>query len=253
MVSNHAKRHVDLFLLSRLYDGQRRRVTLAALFFELSENRAEHVCVVIRNCLSEVCKIVRRLHDRRDALETHPGIDMLGRQRRKRAIDIRVVLNENKVPNLDTIRAVGVDQTPFRIAGGGEVDVQFAARPARPGVAHHPKIILLVAIDNMHLRIEASFFKNGFPKIVRLLIQFTGVAFARFVHRRVQPLFRKLPNLGDQFPSPLDGFLFKIIPERPIAEHLEKRMMIRIHSYVLEVVVLAARANALLRIGSTPR
>ena len=61
---------------------------------------------------------------------------------------------KTRVPNLNALSAVGVDEAAFRVAIRREVDVQLAARAARAGVAHHPKIILLVAIDNVHGGVE---------------------------------------------------------------------------------------------------
>ena len=253
VIPDHAKRHVDFLLLRRFIARQSRGVTLAALFLELGKNRAEHIGVVVRDSLAKIGKAAGRLHDGRDALETHPGVDVLGRKRRKRAVDVRVVLDENKVPNLDALRTVGVDQPPFRIACLGEVHVQFAAGATRAGVAHHPEIVLLVAVDDVNIRVEPGLLENGLPEIVRLLIQFARVALARLVHRGVKALLRELPNPGDQFPCPLDGFLLEIISKRPVAEHLKEGVVIGVHPHILEVVVFAPGADAFLRVGGAAR
>ena len=42
------------------------------------------------------------------------------------------------------------------VAVGREVDVEFGARAARAGVAHHPEIVLLVAVDDVDLRVESG-------------------------------------------------------------------------------------------------
>ena len=53
----------------------------------------------------------------------------------------------------------------------------------------------------------------------------------------------------DEFPAPVDGLFFEVVAEGPVAEHLEKRVMVSVEADVIEVVVLAAGADALLRIG----
>ena len=223
------------------------------MFFEFGKNRAKYVGVVIGNRLTKIGKAAGCLHDCRDALEPHPGIDMLGCERRECAVDVRVVLNENEVPDFDTLSAVGVDQPPFRVACLGEVHVQFAAGAAWAGVAHHPEIVLFISVNNVHVRVESGLFEDGLPEIVRLLIQFAGVALARFVHRGEETLLWEFPDLGDQFPCPLDGFLLKIITKRPVAEHLEKGVVIGVHSHILEVVVFAPGTDAFLRVGGSAR
>ena len=45
-----------------------------------------------------------------------------------------------------------VDQRALRVAVRREIDVKLRTRTARAGVAHHPEIVLLVAIDDMDLR-----------------------------------------------------------------------------------------------------
>ena len=94
-------------------------------------------------------------------------------------------MNENEVPNFYALAAVGVYKAAFGIALGSEVNVQFAARAARASVAHHPEVILLVAVDDMHGGIKAGGGEDLRPIIVCLLIEFTGIAIARFVHRGV--------------------------------------------------------------------
>ena len=49
-----------------------------------------------------------------------------------------------------------VDQRAAGVARGREVDVQFGARAARAGVAHHPEVVLLVAVDDVDGGIESG-------------------------------------------------------------------------------------------------
>jgi hypothetical protein len=55
--------------------------------------------------------------------------------------------------------------------------------------------------------------------------------------------------LDDEFPGPRDGFLLEVVAEGPVAEHLEERVVVGVEAHVFEVVVLAAGADALLRVG----
>src|ERR1035441_9147142 len=58
----------------------------------------------------------------------------------------------------------------------------------------------------------------------------------------------EFPLTNNEFPSPFNGVFFEIIAETPVAEHLEKCVVIGVEADVVEVVVLAAGADALLRV-----
>ena len=137
----------------------------------------------------------------------------------------------------------------MRVALRREIDVQFAARPARTRVAHHPEVVFFVAVDDVHGGIKPGCTEVRRPSIPCLLIERTGVAVARCIDRGVKSRGGEMPALHEQFPRPVDGFFFEIIPEAPVAEHLEKRVVIRVEPHIFEVIVLAAGADALLRVG----
>src|SRR6266446_5017191 len=86
--------------------------------------------------------------------------------------------------------------------------------------------------------------------IVRFLIELARFAQSRSVNGRVKPLRRKLPAADDQLPGPLDRFTFEVVTEAPVAEHLEKRVVIGVEPDILEVVVFAAGPNAFLRVSN---
>ncbi len=162
-------------------------------------------------------------------------------------------MDEDQIPNLDATRIAGVNERSARIARRGEIDVQFGTRTARAGIAHHPEVVRLVPVHDMNRRIEIGFAKQSRPMIVRFLIELARLARTRFVNGRVKSLRRKFPTIDHQFPRPLDRFLLEIIAEAPVAEHLEKRVVIGVEADVLEVVMLAAGANAFLRVGHARR
>ncbi len=175
------------------------------------------------------------------------------RQRRQSAVRVRVELDENEIPNLDAARVAGIHERSLGVAGRREIDVQFRARTARAGIAHHPEIVLLVAVDDVNGRIEPRFREEPRPMIVRFLVELARLARPRFVNRRVKTLRRKFPALDHQFPRPVDRFLLEVIAEAPVAEHLEERVVIRIESDVIQIVMLPAGPDALLGVDDAGR
>ena len=82
------------------------------------------------------------------------------------------------------------------------------------------------------------------PDVVGLVV---GV-----VDRHPELVLRQLVDVGQQIPGVWNRLLLEIIAERKISEHLEERVVARRIPDVLEIIVLAARANAALR-GGRPR
>ena len=141
---------------------------------------------------------------------------------------------------------------PLRVAGGREVHVDFGARTARAGVAHHPEIVLLAADDDVDLRDPGRRRRKFSAQMVPgFLVELGRIARDRVYRRwrRAVPAEISKPFCRHQFPRPVDGFLFEIIAEAPVAEHLEKRVVIGVQADVFQVVVLAAGADALLGVG----
>jgi len=62
-------------------------------------------------------------------------------------------------------------------------------------------------------------------------------------------ILRELQLLREKIPREDDGLLLEVIAEAEVAQHLEEGVMPRRGAHVLEVVVLAADAHALLRRG----
>jgi hypothetical protein len=130
--------------------------------------------------------------------------------------------------------------------------MQFRAGTARAGVAHHPEVVLLVAVDDVDFRIESAFGEKLRPAIMRLLVELTRIARAGLIDRGVETTGRKLPSFDNQLPRPDDGFLLEIISERPVAKHLKEGVMVGVKSDILEIVMLASGADAFLGISGTP-
>jgi hypothetical protein len=64
----------------------------------------------------------------------------------------------------------------------------------------------------------------------------------------VEAVGGRAPDLGQQLPGPVDGLLLEVVAERPVAQHLEEGVVVGVLADVLEVVVLAAGADALLAV-----
>jgi hypothetical protein len=65
----------------------------------------------------------------------------------------------------------------------------------------------------------------------------------------VEPVLGQAVDLGHQLPGVLDGFLLEVVAEGEIPQHLEEGVVAAGAADVLEVVVLAAGADAFLRRG----
>ena len=184
------------------------------------------------------------LQDRGEALETHAGIDAGCRQGRQAAVVGAVELHEHEVPDLDVAIAVLV-RGPRRATGDVRAMVveDFGARTAGAGIGHLPEVVggerrtLVVADADDALGRDAD---HVLPDIVGLVVG--------LVDRDQQAVFRQLPDLGQQFPGPDDRLALEVVAERPVAEHLEKSVMARGIADLIEVVVLAAGAQAALHV-----
>ena len=119
--------------------------------------------------------------------------------------------------------------------------------------AHHPKIVLLIAVEDVHGGIEPFGFEDGLPDGVGLSVEFGGISggLIRRINGREETLGRNAPYLGQKFPAPSDRLLLEVIAERPIPQHLEERVVVGVVADVLEVVVFAASSNTFLGIGRT--
>ena len=113
----------------------------------------------------------------------------------------------------------------------------FRTGTARAGVAHLPEIVRRRDADDAGVRQARD-----------LLPQVEGLVVVE-VDRRRQLVLGQAEFLGDQVPGELDGAVLEVVAEREVAEHLEKGVMPRGVADIVEVVVLAAGADAFLRGG----
>ena len=117
------------------------------------------------------------------------------------------------------------------------MEVDLGARTAGPRVAHGPEVVLLAETQDSILRQS----RHRLPEVERLVVVPE--------HCGLQPAPIEAQVLGEELPRELDRVGLEVVAEREVAEHLEERVMPRRATDVLEIVVLAARADALLAGG----
>ena len=149
-----------------------------------------------------------------------------------------LILHEDQVPHLDEAIAVLVGRTGW--AAGDVVAMvveNLRAGAARAVVAHRPEIVLGRDAD------DAALGQAG-----DLLPQVEGLVVG-MIDGRGQAVGAQPPFFRQQVPRQLDRAILEIVAEREIAEHFEEGVVARGVADIVEVVVLAAGADAFLRAG----
>jgi len=136
-------------------------------------------------------------------------------------------------PSTLTAHSSPASAWPLRLQA---IDMNLRARAARPGLAHLPEIVLGAASQNPLAR-----------QIAKLEPRLLGFVVVR-VNGRPQALSRDAPALVDELPVELDRVALVVVAERPVAEHFEERVMVRVAAHRFEVVVLAGNPEALLAV-----
>jgi hypothetical protein len=191
------------------------------------DQRAEQIDLVI---------VVGALQHRGDTLETHTGVDRRPRQVDTLAAGQLFILHEHQIPDLDETIAVGLRCTRRAAPNVLTVIVKYLrTRPTRAGIAHAPEIIGAGDAHDLLLGQPGDFL----PEIEGLVVI--------DINRDHELIGRHAIFLGHQPPGQLDGALLEIVAERKIAEHLEEGVVACGVADIVEVVVLAAGADAFLR------
>ena len=216
-----------------------RAVLLAGDLLDGADDVLEQVGVVVR---------ALPLRDRRHALEPRARVDRGLRQRREVSAGAPLELHEDEVPDLEPAIAVARDALalpPGLLLGARDVVslevVELRARPARTGVPHRPEVVLRAELVDPVGRDALRL-----PELVRLLVP--GQSALAVEHGGGEPLLREAEpaRAGHELPAPGDGVLLEVVAEGEVPEHLEERVVTRGEAHVLEVVVLAPGAHALL-------
>ena len=231
MVRDHAHGHVGLVGLA---------VFVAGEFADAGEHAGEDVGVIVA---------VLALEHGAEALEAHARVDVAGGQRLQVAVGHALILHEHEVPDLDHVRVGLVDQVPAGDAGCGlllrraDVDVDLGAGAAGARLAHLPEIVVLVAQQ------DVVFGEVFAPGLLRFGVERGAVFRGALEHGGIEEVLVDLIDLGQELPGPVDGLGLEVVAEAPVAEHLEHRVVVGVVSDFFQVVVLAAHAQALLRVG----
>ena len=218
------------------------RIFYACLRFDKTDKRRKNIGII---------RIFFALNSHTKPLETHTRINMTRRQQLETAIGFTIIHHKDIVPNLNHLGVVLVHQRspiylrPFVV--GTHIKMDFATWATWPLRTHLPKIIFFIAPKDVATR------QMRFPNCRRFVVSRDIFCLVASKNRRIQTVFRQLVNLRQQFPTPSNSRLLKIIAKRPIAQHLKQRMVRTIHTHILEVVVLTRHPQTLLRIGNTRR
>ncbi len=204
----------------------------------VADQRLEQVDLVVA---------VHVLQDRGQALQAHAGVHARRRQRHQGAVGLAVELHEHQVPDLDEAVAVLVRGTRGAAGDMRAVVVEdLGARTARAGVGHLPEVVGGVRRAFVVADAHDPLWRHPdhvAPQLIGLLV---GV-----VDGDKQAFGGQLPDLGQQLPGPGDRLFFEVVAERPVAQHFEEGVMARGIADRIQVVVLAAGAQAALHVGRT--
>ena len=121
--------------------------------------------------------------------------------------------------------------------------MNLAAGAAGAGVTHFPEVVVLVSGEHVVRRHVLE------PGLLRLRVQGGALFRAALEDGGVELGRINHIDFREQFPRPVDGFFLKVVPETPVAQHLEHRVVTSVVAHGFQVIVLAAHAEALLTVG----
>ena len=121
--------------------------------------------------------------------------------------------------------------------------MDFRTGAAGTRVAHFPKVVVLVAVDDVVLREILS------PIVGSLVVAAQSVVGRTLEHGDVEVSRVDFEDIDKVIVCPLYLFFLKEVAKAPIAEHLEHRVVVGVMPDLLQVVMLAAHAETLLGVG----
>jgi hypothetical protein len=153
------------------------------------------------------------LEEGQDPLQAGAGVDVALGKLGERAVLGPVVLHEDQVPELDETLLAADRGATLLAEVRPPVVVQLGARPARPGGAHGPEVVLLAsALDPL----------PGHADLLRPDLDGLVVGLE---HRDPDALRVELEDRGGELPGQRDGVGLEVVPEREVAQHLEERQV----------------------------
>ena len=113
--------------------------------------------------------------------------------------------------------------------------------PQGPGLGHPPEVLVVAVVDvapaGHPLRRQADLVPPDGPRLLVIGVGGGGEAIGRDAHVTRQ-----------EVPGPMDGVTLEVVPEAPVAEHLEQGVVPGRAADLLEVVVLARHPQASLHV-----
>ncbi len=205
-------------------------VFLAGELGDVVDDRDEEVRVVVA---------LLALDDGGQALESHARVDVGLGKGREAAVEVAVELREDVVPDLEVPVAGALDVAAGLPAAhlGALVVEDLGAGAAGARLAHHPEVALHAHPDDA-VGGHALLLVPDLEGLVVVLVD-----------RDVHLVFREAHDVDQEVPAPGDGLLLEVIAEGEVPEHLEEGVVARRVAHVFQVVVLSARAHALLGAG----
>ena len=171
-------------------------------------------------------QVAHALHHAGQALEAHAGVDVGAGQPLIVALAVRIELAEHQVPDLHKAVAVAAGAAGGLAAAvlDAAVEVDLGAGAARTG-AVLPEVVLLAHADHV---VGGDAHLLG-PDIIGLVVV--------QVDRDIQLVLGNGHPLlaGQKLPGPGDDFLFEIILEREVAQHLKEGAVPRGDAHPLDV------------------
>ena len=188
---------------------------------------------------------VHVLQHRGQPLQAHAGVHAGLGQLVHHTVFGAVELHEDVVPDLDVAVAVFVGAARRAAGDIRPVVVEdLGAGAAGAGVAHHPEVVAHVATTLVVADAHDALGRHAddlVPDLVGLVV--LGV------HGHPELVLGQLEVLGEQLPRVGNGVVLEVVAEAEVAQHLEEGVVARGVAHVLQVVVLAAGADALLAGG----
>jgi hypothetical protein len=170
------------------------------------------------------------------ALEPRAGVDAGLPERGERTVGLGIELHEHEVPDFDVAVLGAARGTATLAEAFAEVPEDLRRRPAGPRVGHAPEVLLAHPLDALLGQPD-----DVAPDRGRLVIG--------FVDGDPEPLEVQLEDVAVKPPRPRDGLSLEVVAEAEVPEHLEEAEMAVRPPDVIQVVVLATGAHALLDRG----
>ena len=120
------------------------------------------------------------------------------------------------------------------------IHVNLGTWTTRTCIAHLPEVVVLIAIQDM------ISWQVLCPDAGSLIVAFNPLFRRTLKHCHIHVLWINFQHIHQILPGHVNCALFEVVAKRPVAEHLKHGVVIGIMSYLLQVVMLAAHAQAFL-------